>query len=108
MQKLPEQSIYADTLILLKSMVPGEVSEPIEDGARYKIIKFVKQTPGQAVPLARVKEMIEKNLNKKKREAIRADFVSRLRSRSSIETRDEVWAKLYKKNGGSDESTLLN
>jgi len=104
-QRLPEESIDADTLAVLKSMAPGEVSESMADGATHRIIKFVKQTPGMAVPIAHVKEMIEQSLKKKKTEAIRTDFLARLRSHSSIETRDVVWATLQKKFGESDESS---
>lgn len=106
-QRLPEKSIDATTVALLKTMVPGEVSEPkpMEDGEMHTIIKFIKRTPGKPVPLTHLKEMIEQNLKKGKKETIRTDFLNRLRTSSSIETIDEVWATLHKKLGESNESS---
>lgn len=102
-KRLPENKIDAGTLAILKTMVPGEVSEPQTDESMLKIIKFVKRTPGDVVPFERVKKMIEENLKKKKREKIRADFLRRLRNSSSIKTNEKAWATLQKKFGESDE-----
>jgi len=106
-QRLPEERIDADTLALLKKMVPGEVSGPMADGAMYKIVKFVKRTPGKVAPFVHVREMIQQSLHKEKTDTIRADFLARLRNSSSIETSEKVWATLQKKIGESYESSSL-
>jgi hypothetical protein len=106
-QRLSEESIDADTLALLKTMVPGEVSRPVADGTMHKIVKFIKRTPGKVVPFVHVREMIRQSLEKKKTDTIRGDFLARLRNSSSIETSEKVWVILQKKIGEFDESSTL-
>ena len=62
----------------------GKVLEPLADTNGYHIIRVTKKIPGPPVPLAKVKDAIEREVQNKKSSARFNNFIKRLRKKAII------------------------
>lgn len=68
------------------ALKPGEVSELIQLGAAYTVIRLVAHTPAGQIPYAEVKGQLQSDLQKERVEKLRAALGKKLRQGAKIET----------------------
>jgi parvulin-like peptidyl-prolyl isomerase len=67
------------------AMKPGEVSELIQLGTAYTVIRLVAHTPAGKVPYAEVKSQVQSDMQKERVERLRAALGKKLRQGAKIE-----------------------
>lgn len=75
----------------LKKLDKGSVSLPFVLDGNYGLVKLMERSPGQVASLEQVKGRVGEQLKKKKFEAIKLDYVNKLKSRSEIDIDKGVW-----------------
>lgn len=88
----------------LKKMNKGSVSLPFKIADNFSLLKLVDRVPGLVQPLAEVKGNILEQLKKEKFEIIKAEYLTKLKSRSQIDIDERVWNGLSRElaNGKKD------
>jgi parvulin-like peptidyl-prolyl isomerase len=70
----------------LATMKPGDVSDLIELGGAFTIIRLEARTPAGTTPFADVKVQLQTDMQKEKTEQLRAALGQKLRKNATIET----------------------
>jgi len=78
----------------LKKLDKGGVSLPFALDGSYGLLKLIDRLPGQVTPLAEVKSQVVEQLKKEKFAVIKAEYLSKLKSRSTIAISEGVWNDL--------------
>lgn len=96
-------SLSPEVIGELKKLGKGNVSLPFVmlDG-RYGLIKLIDRSPGQVTPFEQVKGQVVDQLKKVKYEAVRVEYLNKLKARSKIEINEGVWNALERENGKKD------
>jgi hypothetical protein len=81
LSKLPPPVVSA-----LASMKPGDVSDLIQLGNAYTIIRLEARTPAGVTPFNEVKVQLQSNMQKEKTQQLRSALGQKLRKNASIET----------------------
>lgn len=68
------------------AMKPGEVSELIQLGTAYTVIRLVAHTPAGKIPYAEVKSQVQSDMQRERLEKLRAALGKKLRQGAKIET----------------------
>jgi parvulin-like peptidyl-prolyl isomerase len=68
------------------AMKPGQVSELIQLGAAYTVIRLVAHTPAGRVPFVEVKSQVQSDMQKERVEQLRTALGKKLRQNAKIET----------------------
>ncbi len=74
-----------DVVKAARAMKPGEVSEPIQLGTSWVVIRLNAHTPAGKTSFAQVKSKLQSDLQKQKREQVRAALNQKLRKNAKIE-----------------------
>lgn len=82
---------YAAVLKLKK----GDTSPPFVVGERQAMVKLVNTSPPEPLPLAEVRDAIDRQLKIAKFKQGRIDFAEKLRSVSDVRVNQAVWEKLH-------------
>ena len=70
---------------IAKAMKPGDVSDLVQLGSAYTIVRLVAHAPAGKTPFAEAKPKLEKELQKEKTEQVRAALGKTLRASAKIE-----------------------
>ena len=70
---------------IAKAMKPGDVSDLVQLGSAYTIVRLVAHAPAGKTPFAEAKPKLEKELQKEKTEQVRAALGKTLRAGAKIE-----------------------
>ena len=70
---------------IAKAMKPGDVSDLVQLGSAYTIVRLVAHAPAGKIPFAEAKPKLEKELQKEKTEQVRAALGKTLRASAKIE-----------------------
>lgn len=86
----------------LKKLDKGSISLPFPFDGRYGLLKIFDRSPGQVTPFEQVKGQSVDRLKKEKFEAIKVDYLNKLKSRSKIDINEGVWNDLEREYGKKD------
>ncbi len=79
------QSLPAEVVKAARAMKAGEVSEPIQLGTAWVVIRLNAHTPAGKTPFTEVKGQLQTELRRQKREQVRAALNQSLRKTAKIE-----------------------
>ncbi|MFB3915349.1 MAG: peptidyl-prolyl cis-trans isomerase [Terriglobales bacterium] len=79
------EDLPPEVVKVAKRMKPGEVSDLIQLGNAYTIIRLVKYTPAGKTPFSEVKAKLQEDLQKQKTEKVRSELAQKLRKNATIE-----------------------
>lgn len=96
-------SLSPEVISELKKLGKGNVSVPFVmlDGS-YGLIKLIDRSPGQITPFEQVKGKVVDQMKKVKYEAVRVEYLNKLKARSKIEINEGVWNALERENAKKD------
>lgn len=77
----------------------GGVSLPFAVSGNYGLLKYLDRMPGQVQPFVQVKNNVLEQVKKEKFEIIKAEYLSKLKSRSQIDINERVWNGLVRELG---------
>lgn len=94
-EKQPLGQLPAEIQAAVKSLASGQIAT-VNEGDNTHFIKVVRSAETQMVPLEAVSEMIQKTLEKRRFDEIRAGYIGQLRERSTIKQNKSAWKALRK------------
>lgn len=86
----------------LKKLDKGSVSSPFPFDGGFGLLKLYDRSPGKVTPFEQVKAQLVEQLKKVKFEAIKVDYLNKLKSRSKIDINEGVWNALERQYGKKD------
>lgn len=86
----------------LKKLDKGSVSTPFPLDGGFGLLKLYDRSPGKVTPFEQVKAQLVEQLKKVKFEAIKVDYLNKLKSRSKIDINEGVWNALERQYGKKD------
>ncbi len=84
---------------VVAELAVGEVSRPFLVNQQKTMVRLVKRSGGNPMPLFEVRDRIVKELRLEKFKRLRSGYLARLRDMSTISVRREVWDRLRDESG---------
>jgi hypothetical protein len=85
-EKLSENTLPTPILQVLSKMKIGDVSDLIDLGGNYTIVRLEARTPAGTTPFSEVKSQLQSDMQKEKTEQLRSAFGQKLRQNAKVET----------------------
>ncbi|MDH3392367.1 MAG: peptidylprolyl isomerase [Desulfobulbaceae bacterium] len=95
-QQMPTNHLDAEMAQAISSLAPGEVSSPFQQQGRTVIAKLVNRKASSHLPLSRVGDKIAQELRGKEFARLRAEYIHKLKDKSSISVDNKAWQALKK------------
>ena len=96
MKKLPVDSLDPFLQEIVAGLAPGQVSSPVEKGEEIVFVKLIRRHQGQPTPLAMVAASLREKLQKKRFSELEKEMLAKLKNRSSIKVKPQVWKRVRK------------
>ncbi|MBU0945749.1 MAG: peptidyl-prolyl cis-trans isomerase [Proteobacteria bacterium] len=93
---IPSNHLHPQVKEVVDKLTKNEVSKAFTVDKHVSIVQLVERTPKHIMPLAEVKEDIKQTLYTSKLNALRQDYLNKLREEYAVEINDNAWQNLKK------------
>jgi len=101
-QDIPVDHLEPEVYNQIRKLTKGELSPVFTVNDKAYLVQLIQRTPAQPKPLAQVGQQINDQLYTQRMDALRSEYLDRLRAGSSITVNNGVWQQLKKEMEQTD------
>lgn len=95
-QKMPVNHLKPQMAQVIRALAPGEVSSPFQQQDNIVIVKLLDRKATSHLPLSQVGDKIAQKIRSNKFNRLRAEYLDKLKDKSSISVDNKAWQALKK------------